>query len=55
MGGIRCLAVLPDGRLVAASRNGAVSVWNSKWEPSANCPAQEDRQGSDIVRGDQRQ
>jgi hypothetical protein len=32
-GGIRFLAVLPDGRLVAASHNGAVSVWNSKWEP----------------------
>ncbi len=31
-GGIHCLAVLPDGRLVAASGNGAVSVWNSKWE-----------------------
>ena len=31
-GGIRYLAVLSDGRLVAASGNGAVSVWNSKWE-----------------------
>ena len=31
-GGIRYLAVLADGRLVAASGNGAVSVWNSKWE-----------------------
>ena len=25
--------MFPDGRLVAASGNGAVSVWNSKWEP----------------------
>ena len=32
-GGIRYLAALPDGRLVAASHNGAVSVWNAKWEP----------------------
>jgi len=31
-GGIRCLAALPDGRLIAASRNGVVSVWNSKGE-----------------------
>jgi WD40 repeat protein len=32
-GGVRHLAMLPDGRLVAASFSGAVSVWNSKWEP----------------------
>jgi len=31
-GGIRYLVVLTDGRLVAASQNGFISVWNSKWE-----------------------
>ena len=51
-GGIRCLAVLPDGRLVAASGNGAVSVWNSKWEPVGDLIRLKKtvRQGSDLVR-----
>ena len=51
-GGIRYLAVLPDGRLVAASHNGAVSVWNSKWETVGDLFRLEKtvRQGSDLVR-----
>ena len=51
-GGIRYLAVLPDGRLVAASGNGAVSVWNSKWETVGDLVRLENtvRQGGDMAR-----
>ena len=51
-GGIRYLAVLPDGRLVAASGNGAVSVWNSKWETVGDLFRLKKtvRQGGDLVR-----
>jgi len=44
--------VLPDGRLVAASHNGAVSVWNSRWETVGDLVRLKKtiRQGSDLVR-----
>ncbi len=50
-GGIRYLAVLPDGRLIAASHNGAVSVWNSKWETVGDLVRLKKSvlQGSDLV------
>jgi WD40 repeat protein len=53
-GGIRYLAVLPDGRLVAASHNGVVSVWNSKWETVGALArlTKTVRQGGDMVRAD---
>ncbi len=51
-GGIRYLAVVADGRLVAASGNGAVSVWNAKWETVGDLVRLKKtvRQGSDLVR-----
>ena len=44
--------MLPDGRLVAASHNGAVSVWNSKWETVGDLFRLKKtvRQGGDLVR-----
>ena len=51
-GGIRYLAVVADGRLVAASGNGTVSVWNAKWETVGDLVRLKKtvRQGSDLVR-----
>ena len=46
-GGIRYLGWLPDGRLVAASHNGTVSVWNSKWQTAGDLV----RLGTDINDG----